>query len=107
MNLKRWSLSDWIAILLAVALIAFDLLIHRGGSVYAKSKKIQVGMPRDQVEAVMGKPIGSSENQKSGAWSDVDGLFLMSFDDSNKVQHKQYNRKGNFMAKVRELIGAF
>jgi hypothetical protein len=107
MNVKRWPLSNWIAILLAGALIVSVLQIHRGGSVHAKSRKIEVGMPRNQVEAVMGNPTGSIENEKSAAWSDDDGLFLVSFDNNSKVRHKQYNRKGNFMAKVRELIGIF
>ena len=106
MNIKRWSWSDWLAVLLAGSIIFFIFLVHRGDSVRAKSKKIQVGMPRSEVKAILCKPTNSPEDQRSWVWKDDDGVYIVGFDGSGKVTLKQYNRGGTFMAKVRELVGA-
>jgi hypothetical protein len=104
MHIKQWTWSDWLAIGMATTLVASIILVHRGGSVRAKSKRIHPGMTTQQVVAIMDGLPGDVA-KRVGSWRDEDGLLIVSFDDDCRGKMKQYNSTWTFMAKVRQLSG--
>jgi len=113
MNLKRWSWTSWITILLVIGAICFSLIVYRGGSIRSKSKRVYVGMTKQQVEAVMGKVRNSYKGKRTPdrrsvlTWDDDDGSFDAYFDENGILDMKLFYQADNLNAKVRSLVGTF